>query len=72
MLPWKHAYRFRAIAASDPGATAEDRRLLASDPVWSAAERTVKVGAPITDITADILACMGIFAAVRHRNQTGE
>ncbi len=32
----------------------------------------VKVGAPITDITAGILACVGILAALRHRDSTGE
>jgi len=31
----------------------------------------VKVGAPITDITAGILACMGILAALHHRTSTG-
>ena len=32
----------------------------------------VKVGSPVTDITAGILACMGILAAVNHRHNTGE
>ena len=32
----------------------------------------VKVGAPMTDITAGILAAMGILAALHHRNATGE
>ena len=32
----------------------------------------VKVGAPMTDITAGILAAMGILAALHHRNRTGE
>jgi crotonobetainyl-CoA:carnitine CoA-transferase CaiB-like acyl-CoA transferase len=32
----------------------------------------VKVGAPITDITAGILSAMGILGAVIHRNATGE
>ncbi|GGF02221.1 CoA transferase [Aliidongia dinghuensis] len=31
----------------------------------------VKVGAPVTDITAGILACMGILAALHHRHVTG-
>ncbi len=31
----------------------------------------VKVGAPVTDITAGILACMGILAALHHRDRTG-
>jgi crotonobetainyl-CoA:carnitine CoA-transferase CaiB-like acyl-CoA transferase len=32
----------------------------------------VKVGAPVTDITAGILAAMGILAALHHREQTGK
>ena len=32
----------------------------------------VKVGAPLTDITAGILAAMGIVGALYHRTQTGE
>ncbi|HET9147573.1 MAG TPA: CoA transferase, partial [Acetobacteraceae bacterium] len=32
----------------------------------------VKVGPPITDISAGILATMGILAALNHRNKTGE
>lgn len=32
----------------------------------------VKVGAPMTDITAGILAAMGILAALYHRQQTGQ
>ncbi len=32
----------------------------------------VKVGAPITDITAGILACVGILAALHHRSATGQ
>lgn len=32
----------------------------------------VKVGPPITDIGAGIVAAMGILAALNHRNQTGE
>ena len=32
----------------------------------------VKVGAPVTDITAGILGAMGILAALQHRNRTGE
>lgn len=31
----------------------------------------VKVGAPVTDITAGLLACMGILAALNHRHLTG-
>ena len=31
----------------------------------------VKVGAPVTDITAGLLACMGILAALNHRHMTG-
>ena len=31
----------------------------------------VKVGAPVTDITAGILGAMGILAALQHRNRTG-
>jgi crotonobetainyl-CoA:carnitine CoA-transferase CaiB-like acyl-CoA transferase len=31
----------------------------------------VKVGAPVTDITAGLLACMGILAALNHRHVTG-
>jgi len=31
----------------------------------------VKVGAPVTDITAGLLACMGILAALNHRHATG-
>jgi crotonobetainyl-CoA:carnitine CoA-transferase CaiB-like acyl-CoA transferase len=32
----------------------------------------VKVGAPVTDITAGILAAMGVLAALHHRNKCGE
>jgi crotonobetainyl-CoA:carnitine CoA-transferase CaiB-like acyl-CoA transferase len=32
----------------------------------------VKVGAPMTDITAGILAAMGVLAALHHRTRTGE
>ncbi len=32
----------------------------------------VKVGAPVTDITAGILAAMGVLAAYVHRRETGE
>ena len=32
----------------------------------------VKVGAPVADISAGILACMGVLAALQHRNRTGE
>jgi crotonobetainyl-CoA:carnitine CoA-transferase CaiB-like acyl-CoA transferase len=32
----------------------------------------VKVGAPVTDITAGVLAAMGILAALHHRARTGE
>jgi crotonobetainyl-CoA:carnitine CoA-transferase CaiB-like acyl-CoA transferase len=32
----------------------------------------IKVGAPVTDITAGILGAMGILAALHHRAQTGE
>jgi crotonobetainyl-CoA:carnitine CoA-transferase CaiB-like acyl-CoA transferase len=32
----------------------------------------VKVGAPVTDITAGVLAAMGILAALQHRARTGE
>ena len=32
----------------------------------------VKVGAPMTDVTAGILAAMGILAALHRRNETGE
>ena len=32
----------------------------------------VKVGAPVADITAGILACMGVLAALDHRHRTGE
>ena len=32
----------------------------------------MKVGAPITDITAGLLAASGILAAIIHRNKTGE
>jgi crotonobetainyl-CoA:carnitine CoA-transferase CaiB-like acyl-CoA transferase len=32
----------------------------------------VKVGAPVCDITAGLLGCMGVLAALHHRNQTGE
>jgi crotonobetainyl-CoA:carnitine CoA-transferase CaiB-like acyl-CoA transferase len=32
----------------------------------------VKVGAPVTDITAGVLACMGVLAALHRRNQTGQ
>src|SRR3546814_16091601 len=32
----------------------------------------VKVGAPVTDITAGILAAMGVCAAYAHKLQTGE
>src|SRR5262249_41944149 len=31
----------------------------------------VKVGAPVTDITAGLLACMGVLAALHHRAATG-
>ena len=31
----------------------------------------VKVGAPVTDITAGLVACMGILAALNHRHATG-
>ena len=31
----------------------------------------VKVGAPVTDITAGLLGCMGILAALNHRHMTG-
>ena len=31
----------------------------------------IKVGAPVTDITAGLLACMGILAALNHRHMTG-
>ena len=31
----------------------------------------VKIGAPVTDITAGLLACMGILAALNHRHATG-
>jgi len=32
----------------------------------------VKVGAPVTDITAGVLAAMGVLAALRHRDRTGQ
>ncbi len=32
----------------------------------------VKVGAPVSDITAGILAALGVVAALNHRNQTGD
>jgi len=32
----------------------------------------VKVGAPVTDITAGVLAAMGVLAALNHRNNTGK
>jgi crotonobetainyl-CoA:carnitine CoA-transferase CaiB-like acyl-CoA transferase len=32
----------------------------------------VKVGAPVTDITAGVLAAMGVLAALHHRNATGQ
>src|SRR5205085_1387967 len=32
----------------------------------------VKVGAPVADITAGILACTGVLAALQHRHRTGE
>jgi crotonobetainyl-CoA:carnitine CoA-transferase CaiB-like acyl-CoA transferase len=32
----------------------------------------VKVGAPVTDITAGVLACMGVLAALHRRGQTGQ
>jgi crotonobetainyl-CoA:carnitine CoA-transferase CaiB-like acyl-CoA transferase len=32
----------------------------------------VKVGAPVADITAGILAAMGVLAALQHRHRTGE
>ena len=32
----------------------------------------VKVGAPVTDITAGVLAAMGVLAALNHRNATGQ
>ena len=35
-------------------------------------EPPVKCGAPLTDITAGILAAMGILAALHHRERTGE
>ncbi len=38
----------------------------------SADEPPVKCGAPLTDITAGLLAAMGILAALQHRNRTGE
>ncbi|HEV2673623.1 MAG TPA: CoA transferase [Aliidongia sp.] len=31
----------------------------------------IKIGAPVTDITAGLLACMGILAALNHRHATG-
>jgi len=31
----------------------------------------VKLGAPVTDITAGLLGCMGILAALNHRHRTG-
>ncbi|MGA2129933.1 MAG: CoA transferase, partial [Xanthobacteraceae bacterium] len=32
----------------------------------------VKVGAPVCDITAGLLGCMGVLAALHHRERTGE
>jgi formyl-CoA transferase len=32
----------------------------------------VKVGVPITDLGAGLLACIGVLAALRHRQQTGQ
>jgi crotonobetainyl-CoA:carnitine CoA-transferase CaiB-like acyl-CoA transferase len=32
----------------------------------------VKCGPPVTDITAGIIACMGVLAALLHRNRTGQ
>jgi crotonobetainyl-CoA:carnitine CoA-transferase CaiB-like acyl-CoA transferase len=32
----------------------------------------VKVGAPVCDITAGLLGCMGVLAALHHRDRTGE
>jgi crotonobetainyl-CoA:carnitine CoA-transferase CaiB-like acyl-CoA transferase len=32
----------------------------------------VKVGAPVCDITAGLLGCMGVLAALHHRDHTGE
>src|SRR5205814_2173251 len=32
----------------------------------------VKIGAPVTDITGGLLACLGVLAALHHRERTGE